>query len=90
MSPTTHLPNGLLLQWGYQRSTGTSVDGAWVSVSFPRSFGSVYGVFANRIINTDGANDAYYGYLDYTATVSGFTYRKRPKDSMYWLAIGTP
>ena len=85
----TPLPNRLLLQWGIQNRTGTGTGGAWVNVSFPRSFGTVYGVMANRICNSNSYADSYVGYLNYSATNSGFTYRKRPVDTMYWLAIGS-
>ena len=85
----TPLPNGLLLQWGIQNRTGTGTGGAWVSVSFPRSFGTVYGVVVNRVCNSNTYADSYVGYLNKPATNSGFTYRKRPVDTMYWLAIGS-
>ena len=61
----------------------------WVNVSFPRSFGTVYGVMANRICNSNSYADSYVGYLNNPATNSGFTYRRRPVDTMYWLAIGS-
>ena len=77
-----------MLQWGKKEATGTGIGGSWVTVTFPRTFSQVYGVFANRIINTTGADDSYIGYLDYEATNSSFTFRKRAKDDMYWLAIG--
>ena len=85
----TPLPNGLLLQWGIQNRTGTGTGGVWVNVSFPRSFGTVYGVMANRICNSNSYADSYVGYLNNPATNSGFTYRRRPVDTMYWLAIGS-
>ena len=66
------LPSGLLIQWGVISQDSSSAAGYWVDVPF----------------NSRGSNTYYVGYLDYPATVSGFSTRIRHVDSAFWLAIG--
>ena len=89
MSPTTHLPNGLLLQWGSSSPIGTSVNGTWTTVNFAISFSAVpFAVLVNNITYATGIVDSNVGYIQQDPTVSSFIMRRRQKDRMYWMAVG--
>ena len=83
------LPSGLLIQWGVISQDSSSAAGYWVDVPFGIDFDeSCFGVLISTTINSRGSNTYYVGYLDYPATVSGFSTRIRHVDSAFWLAIG--
>ena len=78
-----------MVQWGVISQDSSSGAGYWVDVPFGIDFDeSCFGVLISTTINSRGSNTYYVGYLDYPATVSGFSTRIRHVDSAFWLAIG--
>ena len=70
---------GLILQWGYSKSTG---------VTFPIAFGECYAVVSNAHSNTNGNNDHYH-LLSWSETGASFGYWNMYFYGVLYIAVGS-